>query len=712
MKEKFDYNFSGCAMQTSGSLIDIIEDTVVSGSVVNLYLFDVLGRGGNYQYYWSTSNKSPVWFVSGSPLAVPEWDTVYYNVNPSRERTDDYSRGTLENVMAVNCLYGDFDAKDGWDIEKVEGIKPSPSVIVFSGHGWHCYWLLKEPIIITEANRDHICKTQEEWVKFTGADKNAKDLTRMLRVPCSFNNKDDEQIQVAYHVVDLGQLYEIGTLEGYLTRGNTTVKQTPEQEYQTFTNDIADAFAYLQRLSPRRVDNYDEWLQVGMCLKQFGEAGLNIWDEWSKKSDKYRLGECAAKWETFTEDGGLTPSSLKHWAEIDSPYTLEKAPKNPTPEDYSIALDKMGFSFKLNECNDDVLVNGTPMNDILEATMLYELKNHGYQNDKNAAIAWKNEASKHRFHPVVDYLKGLNWDGYDHIGKLCTYIEDEQNVFQTWMKRWLIGCVAKVLANPKGQQNRMLILDGKQNIGKSYFVRWLCRPLPAFHIESPINPEDKDSSIRLMSKWIWEVSELGSTTRKADREALKQFLSLEKVTVRKSYGHFDTEKPAMANFIGTVNNEVGFLNDPTGSRRFMTCTITRMDWNYAIEIDVNQVWAQAVALFNDGEPWNLTKEEIEKSNLINKTYELENPYEQYILKHFDVDKTHFDWMMPTADIVEVLEREMSGRIDVYQSQRNVTAALRGLELEYKQKRLNGNGNPTRVWVGIRQKDGLGDKEEM
>lgn len=712
MTDNFGYNFSGCALQTSGSLIDVMENTVVSGSVVNLYFYDAVGRGGKFQYYWNSNGKTPMWFISGSPPAVPEWDAVYYNVNPSREKTDGYSRGTLENVMAVSCLYGDFDAKDGWTVEKVEKIIPSPSVIVSSGHGWHCYWLLKEPITITKTNRDHICKTQEEWVKFTGADKNAKDLTRMLRVPCSYNNKDDKKIQVTYHLVDLGKRYDLATLERYLTRGNSSEKKTPEQENRTIKNDIADAFSYLQKLSPRRVDNYDEWLQVGMCLKQFDEAGLNMWDEWSKKSDKYRHGDCAEKWETFTIDGGLTPASLRYWAEHDSPYTLEKAPKNPTPEDYSIALAKMGFSFKLNDCNDDVLVNGTPMNDILEATMLYELKNHGYQNDKNAAIAWKNEASKHRFHPVVDYLEGLNWDGYDHIGKLCTYIQDKQNVFPTWMRRWLIGCVAKVIANPKGQQNRMLILDGKQNIGKSFFVRWLCSPLPSFHIESPINPEDKDSSIRLMSKWIWEVSELGSTTRKADREALKQFLSLEKVTVRKSYGHFDTEKPPMANFIGTVNNEVGFLNDPTGSRRFMTCTITRMDWKYANDIDVNQVWAQAVALFNKGEPWNLTKEEIENSNLINKAYELENPYEQYILKHFDVDKTHFDWMMSTVDIIEVLEREISGGTDVYQSQRNVTAALRGLGLDNIQKRLKDNGNPIRVWVGIRQKDGLGDKEEM
>lgn len=104
-----------------------------------------------------------------------------------------------------------------------------------------------------------------------------------------------------------------------------------------------------------------------------------------------------------------------------------------------------------------------------------------------------------------------------------------------------------------------------------------------------------------------------------------------------------------------------------------------------------------------GEPWNLTKEEMERCNLINKTYELENPYEQYILKYFDVDTTRSDWMMSTVDIIDVLKRKVSGGTDVLQSQRVVASALSGLGLVNKQKRLNSRGNPTRVWLGIRRK---------
>ena len=97
-----------------------------------------------------------------------------------------------------------------------------------------------------------------------------------------------------------------------------------------------------------------------------------------------------------------------------------------------------------------------------------------------------------------------------------------------------------------------LVLDGPQGIGKSFLVRWLC-PKERYYIEGGINTEDKDSLIRLASKWIWEVGELQATTRKADREALKDFISRRDVTVRPAYGRYDIVKPALASFIVTIN---------------------------------------------------------------------------------------------------------------------------------------------------------------
>lgn len=74
---------------------------------------------------------------------------------------------------------------------------------------------------------------------------------------------------------------------------------------------------------------------------------------------------------------------------------------------------------------------------------------------------------------------------------------------------------------------------------------------------------------------------MGATTRRADVEALKGFLSREVFTVRAPYGRYEIVKPGPASFSGTVNNAFGVFSDSTGSRRYWATTLTAIDWAYA-----------------------------------------------------------------------------------------------------------------------------------
>jgi hypothetical protein len=76
------------------------------------------------------------------------------------------------------------------------------------------------------------------------------------------------------------------------------------------------AAVQLKQLAPWRCDQYDAWIQVGMSLTSLGEAGLRLWDEWSRLSPKYHPGECAQKWGTF-QPTRLSLGSLAYWARID-----------------------------------------------------------------------------------------------------------------------------------------------------------------------------------------------------------------------------------------------------------------------------------------------------------------------------------------------------------------------------------------------------------
>lgn len=373
----------------------------------------------------------------------------------------------------------------------------------------------------------------------------------------------------------------------------------------------------------------------------------------------------------------------------------------PLTQDYIDALASLGYTFRMNTCNDLVEVNGRALSDALAAKMRSQMRDLNYRQVNVLQDAWTAHAHDNRYHPIRDFLGGLTWDGQEHIERLCSCFRDKHGVFYVFLRRWLVGAVARAF-EPNGCQNRMLVLDGAQGIGKSYFVRWLASPLkrPGLFIEGPIAPDDKDSQIRLITAWIWEVSELGSTTRRSDREALKYFLSMQQVTVRKPYGHNDLVKPALSSFIGTVNDVAGFLDDPTGYRRFMAANLTGIDWAYAKEIDPAQVWAQAKTLYDSGERWELGKEESERARQINLTYEVDDPLQDIFLRCYKVTGEPADFVA-TVDIRDTLNghgwRMNSPRGETMA----IAAMLKGMGLEKVQHRNQG-GDRERGYCGIKR----------
>lgn len=46
-------------------------------------------------------------------------------------------------------------------------------------------------------------------------------------------------------------------------------------------------------------DDYHSWVTVGLALKTLGDAGFEIWDKWSKKSEKYDRDAVITRWEKF-----------------------------------------------------------------------------------------------------------------------------------------------------------------------------------------------------------------------------------------------------------------------------------------------------------------------------------------------------------------------------------------------------------------------------
>lgn len=378
---------------------------------------------------------------------------------------------------------------------------------------------------------------------------------------------------------------------------------------------------------------------------------------------------------------------------------------------YSGTVRKLGYDVRMNDLDDTVEVNGEKFNDGAEAEVLMKMHDLGFKKSEWVKRAITATAHANRYHPIKNLLNSLVWDGKDWIAEFERYVWDRHPkiqytdgstmpVFGAWLRRWGIGAVAKVLQDGRLRaQNTMLVLAGGQNLGKSTLARSLNPLDDSFFIESSINPDSNDHDRYLATKFIWEVAELGATARKADREGLKSFLTRQDVTFRTPYAHHPVTKPATANFIGTINPETGFLNDPTGHRRFLPVEITKIDFDYLDKIDCHQLWAQFVVFYKCGMSAALTPEEKAMADAIRNDHETEDNYAGFILKYYDVDASQAGWLETTTEITDQLM--ING---VYgPNPTNIGLALKRLGLE--SKRVGKNKITT--WIGVRRNN-IGD----
>lgn len=164
-------------------------------------LLSYLHRGGSFAYLWASDGdwKRTLWYPVGiEPIIPASWSgaNVYFGVHPTSVQRKPYERSTIDTVSAINCLFAEFDAKDfdggkSGAMAHIDDLQLPANVIVDSGGGYHCYWILHDTITVDDSNREWVRHIQREWVKLCGADDGSKDITRVLRLPGTQNYKKD-----------------------------------------------------------------------------------------------------------------------------------------------------------------------------------------------------------------------------------------------------------------------------------------------------------------------------------------------------------------------------------------------------------------------------------------------------------------------------------------------------------------------------------------
>jgi predicted P-loop ATPase len=218
--------------------------------------------------------------------------------------------------------------------------------------------------------------------------------------------------------------------------------------------------------------------------------------------------------------------------------------------------------------------------------------------------------SKHNtYHPVKNYLESIQWDKKPRVATWLTEYAgvNPSNYTNTVARKVLIAAISRIY-KPACKFDHMLILEGKQGIGKSF----ICSILGKHWYGDPtLNVQDKDTIDAIRGKWILEVSEMECATR-TETQALKAFISRQTDRMRPAYARTTEDFPRQSVFIGTINPESnGYLKDTTGNRRFwpVYCSEIKIE---KLKKDIDQIWAEALYLFKKGETLYLDDIEIQK----------------------------------------------------------------------------------------------------
>jgi hypothetical protein len=539
-----------------------------------------------------------------------------------------------------------------------------------------------------------------------------------------------------------------------LARGEKDHQRTSgdDKDAATLAADLKLAQSALLALDPDC--GHDEWLHIGMALHQgLGAKGFDVWEGWSRKGKKYRRGETATRWASFSETGGVTLGSLFHFAkeagweqerstpeEDFAPFLLVSPdPDVEQAEAYELGnLDawkeahlhlvivgsgkqtkvepssgevNLGLYFrhhkrwkgrlKFNIRTYEVELDGRVINqEVIHELACWAQHFCGWRKSptsNNVVTAVNAIAQQITYDPVKEWLDSLAWDGTPRLEMLLEQLRMEDTpVTRRHFRRWLIGCVARVY-RPGCDFQSMLVLFGDQGKKKSSLFKALATK-DAWYSESTVDMGGKDGQLALLGPWIVENGELAGMGR-TEVERVKVFISERVSKFRPPYGRKVESHPRRVGLGGTTNQD-SFLRDDTGSRRFWLVAVPReLDLTILTPDYTAQLWAEAKFAFEQGERW--WDEGVEVAQVVELNQE---HFEGTALDTWVDTVLHELAPLGATTVTEVL-RKLSSKHSIQGSlrQRDIAGAmmrlgwtphLRRLKLAGESKR----GTPARFWA--------------
>ena len=239
--------------------------------------------------------------------------------------------------------------------------------------------------------------------------------------------------------------------------------------------------------------------------------------------------------------------------------------------------------------------------------LLYLEEHYGLTSEKKVENAIQIVANENRYHPVRDYLNGLQWDGTERI-RFCLHhflgADTDDYTFEA-LKLFMMGAIRRVF-QPGSKFEVMLCLVGGQGAGKSTFFRLLAVKDDWFSDDLK-KLDDENVYRKLQGHWIMEMSEMIATANARSIEEIKSFLSRQKETYKVPYETHPADRLRQCVFGGTTNRQDFLPRDRTGNRRFIPVTVYPERAEVHILNDeatsrayIDQMWAEAMTIYRRG----------------------------------------------------------------------------------------------------------------
>lgn len=254
-----------------------------------------------------------------------------------------------ENFRHVRAIWAELDGglpDRPWPL--------APSIVVQSSPGkFHVYWLIAggmDPALFSGV----MSRLVADW----GADHNACDLTRVLRVP-GFWHQKGAPTQVTLVECHPDRRYPAVEIAAAFPPISVNDNAAAERPRHSGTADVSEEFhkcqSALQFLADKTTiplydgdpgqlcaDDRSTWIKFGMALKrEFADDGFALWDAWSQASAKYDPDTSERTWASFTDTPGrsqVTLGSIYHLAKhhgwerpVFNPFAAVVATDGPLP---------------------------------------------------------------------------------------------------------------------------------------------------------------------------------------------------------------------------------------------------------------------------------------------------------------------------------------------------------------------------------------------